>query len=204
MLSAILFAQQVSRLAEVLLYTDLPFSVVAGIAATMFPGILSFTIPLATLAGILIGFSRMGTDSEIVAMRSAGVGTWTMLWPVLLLGLVLTGSTIYIQLKEVPEAARDLEKVALQGALAKLDSPVDPRSFSTLPRYVIYVRDGDKAQGTWGRVFIYGQQPDNSTQIFTARSGRIDSSGDQSELALTDVLGTRFPPPRVRLRRICS
>ena len=68
MLSAVLFAQQVSRLAEVLVYTDLPFSVVAGIAATLFPGVLSFTIPLATLAGILIGFSRMGSDSEIVAM----------------------------------------------------------------------------------------------------------------------------------------
>jgi LPS export ABC transporter permease LptG len=202
MLSAILFAQQVSRLAEVLLYNDLPFSVVAGIAATMFPGILSFTIPLATLAGILIGFSRMGTDSEIVAMRSAGVGTWTMLWPVLLLGLVLTGSTIYIQLKEVPEAARDLERVALQGALAKLDSPVEPRTINTtLPRYVIYVRDGDNAKGTWGRVFIYGQQPDLSTQIFTARSGRIDSSGDQSELVLTDVLGTRFPPPETQTKK---
>jgi LPS export ABC transporter permease LptG len=195
MLSAVLFAQQVSRLAEVLVYTDLPFSVIAGIAITLLPGVLSFTIPLATLAGILIGFSRMGTDSEIVAMRSAGVGTWTLLWPVLLLGLILTGATFYIQLKEVPQAARDLEKVALRGALAKLDSPVEPRTFSTLPRYVIYVRDGDKARGTWGRVFIYVQQPDASTQIFTARSGRIDSSGDQSELVLTDVLGTKFPGP---------
>lgn len=195
MLSAVLFAQQVSRLAEVLIYTDLPFSVIGGIAVTLLPGVLSFTIPLATLAGILIGFSRMGTDSEIVAMRSAGVGTWTMLWPVLLLGLLLTGATFYIQLKEVPQAARDLEKVALRGALAKLDSPVEPRTFSTLPRYVIYVRDGDKTRGTWGRVFIYVQQPDHTTQIFTARSGRIDSSGDQSELVLTDVLGTKFPEP---------
>ena len=188
-----LFAQQAARLAEVLVYTDLPFSVVSGIAATLLPGVLSFTIPLATLAGIIVGFSRMGTDSEIVAMRSAGVGTWTMIWPVLLLGIALTTATIYIQLKEAPEAARDLEKVALQGALAKLDSPVEPRTFSTLPRYVIYVRDGNRALGTWGRVFIYGEQPDNSSQIFTAGSGRIDSSGDQSELVLSDVLSTRLP-----------
>jgi LPS export ABC transporter permease LptG len=137
----------------------------------------------------------MGSDSEIIAMRSAGVGTWTLMWPALLIGLVLTGATAYIQLKEVPESARDLEKVALEGALAKLDSPVEPRTFSTLPRYVIYVRDGNKTDGTWGRVFIFGQQPDQSTQIFTARSGRIDSSGDQSELVLTDVLGTRLPAP---------
>ena len=193
MLTAVLFTQQAARLAEVLLYADLPFFVVASIAATLLPGVLTFTIPLATLAGIVIGFSRMGTDSEIVAMRSAGVGTWTMLWPVLLLGMLLTIPTIYIQLEEAPRAARELEKVALQGALAKLDSPFEPRSFSTLPRYVIYVRDGDKALGTWGRVFIYGQQADHSTQIFTARSGRIDSSGNQSELVLGDVLAAKLP-----------
>ena len=62
MLSAVLFAQQVSRLAEVLLYTDLPFNVVAGIAVTMMPGVLSFTIPLATLAGILIGATGKAVD----------------------------------------------------------------------------------------------------------------------------------------------
>ncbi len=192
LLSAVLFAQQAARLAEVLLYTDLPFSVVGGIAATLLPGVLTFTIPLATLAGIIIGFSRMGTDSEIVAMRSAGVGSWTMIWPALLLGLTFTIATAYIQLREAPRAARDLEKIALQGLLAKLDSPVEPRTFSPLPRYVIYVRDGDKAAGTWGRVFIHAQEDEHSTKVYTAKSGRIDSSGDQSELVLNDVLATTF------------
>ena len=201
LLTAVLFAQQASRLAEVLVYTTLPFSVVGGIAATLLPGVLTFTIPLATLAGIIVGFSRMGTDSEIIAMRSAGVGTWTIVWPVLVLGTVLTAVTVYIQLKEAPQAARDLEKVAIQGALAKLDSPVEPRTFSTLPRYVIYVRDGDKVHGTWGRVFIYGEQADNSSQIFTARSGRIDSSGDQSELVLSDVLSTKLPADEAQPQR---
>src|SRR6476620_9639693 len=195
MLTAILFAQQAARLAELIIYADLPFSLLGSIGAALLPGVLIFSIPLATLAGIIVGFSRMGSDSEIVAMRAAGVGSWTMIWPALLIGLLFTGATTYLHLKEAPEAARDLERIALQGALAKLDSPVEPRTFSTLPRYVIYVRDGDKAQGTWGRVFIYGQQEDHSTQIYTARSGRIDSSGDQSELVLTDVLGARFPPP---------
>jgi LPS export ABC transporter permease LptG len=193
MLTAVLFAQQAARLAELIIYVDLPFSLLGGIGAAMLPGVLIFSIPLATLAGIIIGFSRMGSDSEIVAMRAAGVGSWTLIWPALLVGIIFTGATAYLHLKEAPEAARDLERVALQGALAKLDSPVEPRTFSTLPRYVIYVRDGDKERGTWGRVFIFGQQSDQTTQVFTARSGRIDSSGDQSELVLTDVLATKFP-----------
>ena len=192
MLTAILFAQQAARLAELVVYADLPFSLLGSIGAALLPGVLTFSIPLATLAGIIIGFSRMGSDSEIVAMRAAGVGSWTMIWPALLIGLMLTGVTTYLHWKEAPEAARDLERIALQGALAKLDSPVEPRTFSTLPRYVIYVRDGNKEQGTWGRVFIFGQRSDR-TEVFTARSGRIDSSGDQSELVLTDVLATKFP-----------
>jgi LPS export ABC transporter permease LptF/LPS export ABC transporter permease LptG len=193
MLTAVLFAQQASRLAEVLVYTDLPVSLLGGLGAALLPGVLVFSIPLATLAGIIIGFSRMGSDSEIVAMRAAGVGSWTMIWPALVVGLFFTGITGYLHLQETPRAARDLERVALQGALAKLDSPVEPRTFSTLPRYVIYVRDGDKTRGTWGRVFIYAQQADDKDEIFTARSGRIDSSGEQSELVLSDVLATKLP-----------
>lgn len=193
MLTAVLFAQQASRFAEVVLYADLPMSFLAGIGVGLLPGVLTFTIPIGTLSGIIIGFSRMGTDSEVVAMRAAGIGTWTTIWPVLLMGFALSGATTYIHIKEAPKAARDLERVALQGALAKLDSPVEPRNFSTLPRYVIYVRDGDKIKGVWGRVFIFTQQPDHSTEIFTARSGRIDSSGEQSELVLSDVLATKLP-----------
>lgn len=193
MLSAVLFAQQASRLTEVLLYTELPISLLAELGAALLPGVLVFSIPLAALAGVIIGFSRMGSDSEIVAMRAAGVGSWTMIWPALVVGLLFSGATTYLHLKEAPRAARDLERIALQGALAKLDSPVEPRTFSTLPRYVIYVRDGDKELGTWGRVFIFAQQADGKNKVFTARSGRIDSSGDQSELVLTDVLVTEIP-----------
>jgi LPS export ABC transporter permease LptG/LPS export ABC transporter permease LptF len=193
LLTAILLAQQASRLTEVLVYTDLPVSLVGLIGAALLPGVLVFSIPLATLAGIIIGFSRMGSDSELVAMRAAGVGSWTMIWPALVVGLVLSAGTTYLHLQEAPRAARDIERIALQGALAKLDSPVEPRTFSTLPRFVIYVRDGDNTLGVWGRVFIFAQQADGKNEIFTARSGRIDSSGEQSELVLSDVLATKFP-----------
>jgi LPS export ABC transporter permease LptG len=193
MLTAVLFAQQAARLAEIIIYADLPLSLLGGIGAALLPGVLIFSIPLATLAGIIVGFSRMGSDSEIVAMRAAGVGSWTMIWPALLIGLLLTGATAWLHLKEAPEAARDLERIALQGALAKLESPVEPRTFGTLPPYVIYVRDGDKQQGTWGRVFIFGQRSDRTTEVLTARSGRIDSSGDQAELVMSDVLAAEFP-----------
>ena len=196
LLTAILFTQQTGRFAELAIYTDLPLSLAGEIAAALLPSVLILTLPVGVLAGIIIGLARMGSDSEIVAIRAAGVGTWSLLWPALLIGLLATTATTFLHLKEAPEAARDLRRVALQGALRKLDSPVDPRTFNTdIPGYVIYVRDGDKSQGTWGRVFIYAQQPDGSTRVVTASTGRIDSSSDRAELVLSDAVAMKIPKP---------
>jgi LPS export ABC transporter permease LptF/LPS export ABC transporter permease LptG len=194
LLTAILFTQQAGRFAELALYTDLPLSLAGEIAAALLPSVLTLTLPVAVLAGIVIGMARMGSDSEIIAIRAAGVGTWSLLWPVLLIGLAATGFATYLHVKEAPQAARDLRRAAVQGALRKLESPVEPRTFNTdITGYVLYVRDGDKVQGTWGRVFVYAQKAGTPTRIVTARSGRIDSSNDSSELVLSDAVAMTIP-----------
>ncbi|MEP6637037.1 MAG: LptF/LptG family permease, partial [Acidobacteriota bacterium] len=194
LLTTVLFVQQAGRFAELALYVQIPVAVLSQLGAALLPSVLILTLPVAVLAGVVIGFARMGSDSEIVAMRAAGIGTWSMLWPALLIGLLVTGATTYIQMVEAPRAARDLKRVAVQGALRKLESPVDPRTFNTeIPRNVIYVRDGNKVTGAWGRVFIYSQQPDGAVAVVTARSGRIDSSGNISELVLSDAVRTKIP-----------
>ncbi len=193
LLTAILFAQQAGRFAEVALYAQVPFSLLGQIGAALLPGVLVFSIPTAVLAGIIIGYARMGSDSELVAMRAAGVGTWTMMWPLLVIGVLATCGATYIHMKEAPRAARDIRKAAIQGALRKLDSPVEPRTFTTeIPKFVIYVRDGNKVSGSWGRVFIYTEE-NGAVRVVTARSGRIDSSTDKSELVLSDSVATKLP-----------
>src|SRR3977135_2815550 len=87
LLTAVLMAQQSERFVELALYAQLPISLFGRIELALIPNVLVFTLPMAVLAGVMIGFARMGSDSEIVAMRAAGVGTWALLWPVLLLGL---------------------------------------------------------------------------------------------------------------------
>ena len=42
----------------------------------MLPNILSLTIPMAVLVGVLLGLSRLAADSEITAMRASGIGVW--------------------------------------------------------------------------------------------------------------------------------
>jgi LPS export ABC transporter permease LptG len=203
LLTAILFAQQAARFGELLMGMRVPTGIVADLALSLLPNVLVFTLPMGLLTGILIGFSRMGSDSELVAMRSAGVGTWQMLWPLLLIGALLAAASLHVNMEMAPDAARSLRYVSTRAMLYKLDSPVEPRSFSVIgarenqssdtPVYVIYVRDGDRQSGQWGRVFLHTENKDGSVRIVTARSGRIDSGGEQSELVLSDVALTTLP-----------
>ena len=199
LLTAILFAQQTGRYFETIFHGVMPSSFVYGLALALLPTVLVFTIPMAVLSGTIIGLGRMGSDSELVAMRAAGISTWRMLWPALAIGLVATVATAELNLKEAPRAQQQLKSVAVRSALYKLDSPVEPRTFTTeIPGRVIYVRDGDKTRGQWGRVFIWSQDADHSTSLITARAGRIDSSTEKSELVLQDAMKTRLPAADAR------
>lgn len=194
LLTAILFTQQSSRFGELLMGISVPLGTVAQLATSVLPNVLVFTLPMALLTGTLIGFSRMGSDSELTAMRAAGVGTWKMLWPALFAGVLLTIASLYVNLVLAPESARSLRRIGTYAALYKLDSPVEPRSFNTdNPGNVIYVRNGDKSQGIWENVFLYTKGQEGSNRVVTARSGRIDASGEQSELVLSDAVQLTLP-----------
>lgn len=199
LLTAILFVQQTGRYFETVFHGVMPAGFVYGLALALLPTVLVFTIPMAVLCGTIIGLGRMSSDSELVAMRAAGVSTWRTLWPALAVGVLATLATSYLNLQEAPRAQRQLRSVALRSALYKLDSPVEPRTFTTdFPGHVIYVRDGDKAKGEWGRVFIQRQNSDHSTNLITARTGRIDSSSEKSELVLQNAMQTTVPAPDAR------
>jgi LPS export ABC transporter permease LptF/LPS export ABC transporter permease LptG len=194
-LTATLLTQQSSKFADVLGAARAPVQMAFEITLYLLPNILVFTLPMAVLVGTATGFSRLGSDSELIAMRAAGVGTWRIIAPVLLWGGLLCVLNVLNGFILAPASAYRLRDVALRAALHKLESPVEPRSFySGMPGKVIYVREGDVERGEWEKVFIYWQEDDGQVRLVTAKSGRIDVSGEQTELVLEDASVTTLPP----------
>src|SRR5882724_13669886 len=108
LLTTILFAQQTGRYFETIFHGLVPSTLVYGLALALLPTVLVFTIPMAVLSGTIIGLGRMGSDSELVAMRAAGVSTFRMVWPALALGAIATTAALYLNVQEAPRAQRDL------------------------------------------------------------------------------------------------
>ena len=77
LLTAILFVQQTGRYFETIFHGVMPAEFVYGLALALLPTVLVFTIPMAVLCGTIIGLGRMSSDSELVAMRAAGVTSAT-------------------------------------------------------------------------------------------------------------------------------
>lgn len=193
-LSAILLIQQTAKFAEVLGSSDTPLNLTLQVAANLLPGILVFTLPTSVLVGISTGFGQLGHDSELTAIRAAGVGTLRIIAPLLFLGALASALTLFVAFRVLPLSSQNLRDTGLRAALYKLESPVEPKSFYTgIPGKVVYVREGDEERGLWGKIFIQWEEQGGEVRLVTAKTGRLDFSGEQAELVLDEALLTTLP-----------
>ena len=141
LLSAILFVQQAGKFSDIFFNLNIPSEFVWQLALALIPNVIAFTCPMAILVAIIIGIAKLRTDSELVAIRAAGVSNLQLAAPVVLLGVLLSAFAFLVNLKGVPVAAGLVRNVALQAAIKKLESPVEPGVFNTeFAGYTIYVR----------------------------------------------------------------
>jgi len=195
LLSVILFVQQASRFSDIFFNVNIPGSLVWQLALALIPNVIAFTCPMAILVGTIIGLVRMQSDSELIAIRAAGVGTLQIALPIALLGVLLSAFAFIVNLRGVPLAAALVRSVALQTAIKKLESPIEPGVFNTeVAGYTIYVKGGDVSTGRWRNIFIHTEDAaSGTTRLITSTSGRIDLTDQASELVLENATVSTIP-----------
>jgi LPS export ABC transporter permease LptF/LPS export ABC transporter permease LptG len=154
---------------------------VLQILAYMLPDFLSFTIPMATLMGILAGLSRMSTDSEIVAFRTMGVNNLRILKPVMLFAVINWLFSSWLIMYMAPEAGYRLATLMTQVHMKRTISDIKPRDFyKKLSGYTLYFNDTDPNTGEWKDVFLYSRkQPDTDTMILAEHGKFITTVGEK-------------------------
>jgi Predicted permeases len=194
LLSVILFVQQAGRFSEIFFSPNLPASLIWQLTFALVPNVIAFTCPMALLVGVIIGLAKMNSDSELTAIRAAGIGNRQILLPVTLLGIVLSFFAFVINWQGVPLAAQVVRKIALKTALYKLESPIEPGVFNTeIKGFTVYVRSGDILKGEWENIFIFNEDPQNGqVRLITSKNGKIDSDEEDSELVLGEALVSTF------------
>jgi lipopolysaccharide export system permease protein len=72
------------------------------------PSDVVLVIPMALLLGTLLAVQRLSGENEITAMKAAGITFGRIVAPLLVVGLIMSGVTYYLQESVVPYAADQL------------------------------------------------------------------------------------------------
>lgn len=89
------------------------------------PSLVVITLPMAMLLAALLGFGRLSSDSETVALFAGGVSFYRIALPVTLMALVITGLGFVLNEVVVPKTNSEHERILreLTGALRSSDKP---------------------------------------------------------------------------------
>src|SRR5207237_256529 len=123
------FSREIGWLLELIVRQSATTSEIWAISAAILPNVLTFTIPMAVLVGILTGFGRMSSDSEAIAFRANGISMVRLLVPVMLLGVIAWGSNLAMTMWIAPRTAAQLRDLEYE-MIAKQVSPKAPGKYS--------------------------------------------------------------------------
>lgn len=185
----VIFMRDVSRILELVVRNSAPIPSVAELFFLTLPAALTVTIPMGVLVGILIALSRMAADSEITAMRAAGVGVFRFVRVLAGFGIVAwllaLGNNVFIAPRSA-EALAHLQK-SLESSQASFE--VQPRVFyEQAKNYVLYVQDATTGSGAavWKNVFLADISTPGASKITIAERAVVTGAKDSLLLHLVN------------------
>jgi lipopolysaccharide export system permease protein len=113
--------------------SGLPIDVAIKILFLKMPGFIVLAFPMSMLLAALMAYSRLSSDSELIALRSIGVSLYRIVLPSLILSLVATGLT-FIMNDWVAPAANYQAGITLEKALNQ-DNPTFKERNIIYPEY---------------------------------------------------------------------
>jgi lipopolysaccharide export system permease protein len=173
-----------------LLSGQLPFLSFWRLVLLLIPFVISYALPLGMLTGVLLTLGRLSSDSEITAMRAAGLSVPRIARPVLILGALGVALGLRVNFESMPWARVQYHTELAAAVRANPLSYIQPRTFiREFPGYVIYIssKEGGSKDGAAIRdIWIWFLDPEHRVYRFIrAESGRVDYDEEANEFIVT-------------------
>jgi LPS export ABC transporter permease LptF/LPS export ABC transporter permease LptG len=177
----VLFTTRLSPLLELVVRNSATLGQVVRLIGYFLPEALIVTIPMAVLVGILLGLSRLAADSEITAMRAAGMGAIDFVRIVSVVSLVALALGLVNSIYLAPRSADSLLRLEDSLKNAQASFAIQPRVFDEedLKNKVLYVQDVRPGSGAaiWRHVFLADVTEPTNPRVTTAEEAVVTSAG---------------------------
>lgn len=182
------------KIADLVIRKGVDFYSVSRLFLFMMPYLLTYTLPVAALTAILLSLGRLSGDNEIVAIRASGINMFTLVAPLLIVGLILSLALVIFNDRVIPYAHYAFRKVLVDVGMKNPAAALEPGVFiNSFEKYTLFIYriDGNKLTN----IRIYEPQgEDKPARTIVAKRGEFIVLPENRVVKLKLIDGTSDEP----------
>ena len=162
----------------------------------MAPYIITYALPISVLIAVLLAFGRLSSDNEIIAIRSSGINLFSLILPLLIIGMLLSLILVIFNDKASSYAhyayRKTLINVGFKNPTAAFEEGVFINSFE---KYILFIYHVDQKKNRLSNIRIYEPQgEDKPTRTIVAKAGEFITEPEKNTIKLKLIDGTSDEP----------
>lgn len=171
MLGSILF-----QLIEIIISKNIPLPSVIKLLSYQLPEIIVQTFPMAILFATISGMGRLNRENEFTALRMGGISLYRLILPLIILGIVVSGLTFFINEEVVPWSNHEASNIIRYSILKESMPTIQEDVFFKGPEgRLFYVKEYDDNNNHLEKIVVYNlpRQKGDYPEIITADTGQV-------------------------------
>lgn len=190
-LNGVLFIGKLMQIVDMIFGLNIGFSDFLRLCTYIAPNLLLFSMPMAATLGVIIAFTRLSNDNEIIALKASGLNLYRLLPPVFLFALSTALLSGFLSTKMIPAGNIAVKSLFVRLATEKIDQGIQEKRFSEgTGNIVLYVDAIDAATQKWQGVYLSDLSDKKNPITVIAKSGNLSSHMENMYVSLNLEEGT--------------
>lgn len=170
------------KLADLIIERGVSLGVAARLFLYYLPRMVAFTIPMSCLLSTLLGFSKLSTNSELVALKSAGLSFQRIMRPVIIASLLVSIGSFLVNETLVPASERAAANVMMYEVLKQAPPVFKEKVFlreeggGRLKR-VVYIDQIEVRTNDMKEIMVYEFDEGRMSRMISAQTGEWRDGG---------------------------
>jgi lipopolysaccharide export system permease protein len=181
------------KIADLIINKGVDIFHVSKLFLFMIPFLLTYTLPIATLAAVLLALGRLSSDNEIVAIRASGINLFTLILPLLIVGIILSLILVIFNDRVIPYAHFASRKTLIEVGVKNPTAALEPGVFiNSFQNYVLFIYriEGNKLIN----IRIYEPREGKPTRTIVAKYGEFIALPEKNMIKLKLMDGSTDEP----------
>ncbi len=187
----VLLTNKILRLVELIVNKGVGLWTVFQLFAYILPYSLVVTIPMSVLLAVLVTFTRMAAEGEVLGLKATGVSLLRLVRPALLFGLATSVLTLLITIWILPSSNHAFKSLVFEMTRRQVSVGIQEGIFNNLfDGLILYVEHLDPETNRMRGIFLVDARNPAERRVIVARDGQFTSDPDRLRLGLTLNGGT--------------